>query len=94
MSAHSSERAWRAINDDVKSKGRSRMAMLSCGGRKCADFTESGATFAEDCANATLAAAAPELLALAQRVAEYFELSDAQLGEDARRLIAKARGES
>lgn len=41
-----------------------------------------------------LIAAAPELLALAERVAVFFEHTDAPLGEAARAAIAAARGET
>lgn len=42
-------------------------------------------------ANARLIALAPELLALAERVAGHFENTDAPLGEDARKLLSRAR---
>lgn len=44
----------------------------------------------EDDFNARLIAAAPELLALARRVAEAFDGTDAPLGIQARAVIAKA----
>lgn len=46
----------------------------------------------EATANARLIAAAPDLLALAEGVAEYFAGTDAPLGERARAAIAKAEG--
>lgn len=45
-------------------------------------------------ANANLIVAAPELYALAVRVAKYFADTDAPLGVEARAAIAKARGET
>jgi len=42
--------------------------------------------------NAALLGAAPDLLAIARRVAEHFEDTDAPLGIDARAAIAKALG--
>jgi hypothetical protein len=42
--------------------------------------------------NARLVAAAPELLQLAHRVADFFYETNAPIGEAARRLIAKAEG--
>lgn len=44
------------------------------------------------CAHARLIAAAPELLAIAERVAGLFENTDAPLGIDARQAISKALG--
>lgn len=41
-------------------------------------------------ANAALIAAAPELLAIAKRIAEHFAYTDAPLGVAAREAIAKA----
>lgn len=50
--------------------------------------------FEEYEANARFIAAAPELLAIVERVAAFFDGTDAPLGNDARAAIAKARGEA
>jgi len=53
----------------------------------------SGTTREENDANALLVSTAPDGYALAEAVAEHFKDTDAPLGEQARRLLAKARGE-
>ncbi len=47
-----------------------------------------------DAEGARMIAAAPELAALAARVAEHFADTDAPLGIEARRLLCEARGET
>jgi len=47
---------------------------------------------AEHAANARLIAAAPELLTLAECVAEHFDGTDSPLGRAARAVVAMARG--
>ena len=44
-------------------------------------------------ANARLISAAPDLYAVAERIAEHFAYTDAPLGIAARAALAKARGE-
>lgn len=44
-------------------------------------------------ANARLIAAAPELLAVAQRAAEHWAGTDSSLGEAARQAVARATGQ-
>lgn len=54
---------WRAILDKPQTQKQTRMAMVATPeGRTSIDCTGSGATYAADCANARLIAAAPDLL--------------------------------
>lgn len=77
--------------------------VITDNGDMAADFTRSGRNHKQDVANATLAAAAPELYAaldsLLGRInecdaAEEIDYGDTSYTDTARAALAKARGES
>jgi hypothetical protein len=97
MSAHTPG-PWVAHCDDPRSKNGMALVVAHKGrGTMSIDATRSGASFAEDCANARLIAAAPDLLAALKTLAaaEFRDDDDpiliAARGE-ARAAIAKAEG--
>lgn len=86
---------WFDISDDAKGRpNMPRMAMVStsyAGSRQAIDCTGSGENYAQDCANARLIAAAPELLGALKACLSRTSMSDLLRAEvDA--AIAKAEG--
>lgn len=84
---------WTAILDHHRVHKRKRMAMVSTShGRIAIDATNSGATYADDCANARLIAAAPELLAALKQIVDGVEGIWPDARTQAIEAIAKAEG--
>jgi hypothetical protein len=82
---------------DRSTKGKApRMALVVAGGRAAIDCTGSGKDFNQDCANAKLIAAAPDLLAFVMELASGCNATTRDLPpsirRDAKALIAKAQG--
>ncbi len=90
---------WADVSDDPKARHESRrMALVSTSyaGGQAIDCTRSGKSFAEDCANARLVAASPDMLAAL--IACYSDLQryappNSSGLKLARGAIAKATGE-
>jgi hypothetical protein len=83
---------------DRSTKGKApRMALVVAGGRAAIDCTGSGKDFNQDCANAKLIAAAPDLLAcLKDWVNDFADCLEGgeenELVKFSRAAIAKAQG--
>jgi hypothetical protein len=87
---------WVAANDPSRTNRRERMALvITPSGRMAIDCTNSGDTYKEDCANAHLISAAPDLYAAAKRIAEFAvswtPLSNGDIA-DLCKAVAKAEG--
>lgn len=63
---------WAAQCDKPKSKNPMAL-IITPGGRAAIDATNSGSSYAEDCANARLVAAAPELYANTEHMLDRLE---------------------
>jgi hypothetical protein len=104
MSTHT-KGPWRDVSDHKRGRASSRpMALVSTTHLTgvCIDCTGSGASFAEDCANAALIAAAPDLLEALRTVLDSMgaltkqhELENHMRPEEAAQVwaaLAKAEG--
>jgi len=84
---------WEALIDRSTKGKAPRMAMVVAGGRAAIDCTASGSNFTQDCANARLVSAAPEMLACCIRALTQSARVHGDFMLELERVIAKATGE-
>lgn len=90
---------WVADCDHHRRRRRERMALVvTPHGRMSIDCTHSGASYPEDCANARLVAAAPDLYAIVRELLDEMRDNPSVLepgrAARARAAMAKAEGRS